>query len=44
MAFLLVGACLGGFVQFLASGNEMPIMGFVIGGLCFFGLHEAFRE
>jgi hypothetical protein len=41
--FTIVGGTIGSFVQYLATGVDPPVMGFVLGGLCFFALHEALR-
>lgn len=38
-----IGGLLGGFVHILVAPAHVPIMGFVIGGLLFFGLNEAVR-
>lgn len=38
----LLGGALGAFVQALTF-STVPVMGFVIGGLFFFGLSEAMR-
>ena len=42
VGYALVGAALGAFVQELAVSPAVPVLGFVLGGLFFFGLHEAF--
>ena len=36
----LLGGAFGATVQALALASVVPVMGFVIGGLCFFGLSE----
>ncbi|MCR4375152.1 MAG: hypothetical protein NUW22_09905 [Acidobacteria bacterium] len=38
-----LGGLLGAFIHLLVAPDGLPIMGFVIGGLFFFGLHEAIR-
>lgn len=38
-----IGGLLGGFVHILVAPAHVPVMGFVIGGLLFFGLNEAVR-
>jgi uncharacterized membrane protein YccC len=39
----LLGGLFGGFVHILVVPQHIPVMGFVIGGLLFFGLNEAVR-
>jgi hypothetical protein len=39
----LLGGVFGGFVHLLVVPAHLPVMGFVIGGLLFFGLNEAIR-
>ena len=41
--FALAGGALGAFVQILSDSSSVPVpaIGFVLGGLVFFGLHEA---
>lgn len=40
----LLGGLFGAFVHILvAPQHDVPVMGFVIGGLLFFGLNEAVR-
>ncbi len=39
----LLGGLFGGFVHLLVVPDHVPVMGFVIGGLLFFGLNEAIR-
>lgn len=39
----LLGGLLGAFIHVLVAPDGLPIMGFVIGALFFFGLHEAIR-
>jgi hypothetical protein len=40
----LLGGLFGGFVHILVvPQHTIPVMGFVIGGLLFFGLNEAVR-
>ena len=39
----MLGGLLGAFIHVLLAPEHLPIMGFVIGGLFFFGLHEAIR-
>lgn len=43
IGFSLIGAVLGAVVQELAVASTYPVLGFVLGGLLFFGLHEAFK-
>lgn len=43
LGFSIVGGSLGAVVQELASAPTYPVLGFVIGALLFFGLHEAFK-
>jgi uncharacterized membrane protein YccC len=38
-----LGGLLGAFIHILVAPQHLPIMGFVIGGLFFFGLNEAVR-
>lgn len=40
----LLGGLFGGFVHLLIVPEHLPVMGFVIGGLLFFGLNEAMRS
>jgi uncharacterized membrane protein YccC len=39
----LIGGLFGAFVHILVVPYHVPVMGFVIGGLLFFGLNEAVR-
>ena len=39
----LLGGAFGAAVQMLALPAAVPVMGIVIGGLCFFGLSEVMR-
>ncbi|GMV20632.1 MAG: hypothetical protein AB7L71_16135 [Vicinamibacterales bacterium] len=39
----VAGGLLGGVVHLLVAPAHVPVMGFVIGGLLFFGLNEAIR-
>ena len=39
----LLGGLFGSFVQILLEPRNLPVLGFVIGGLLFFGLSEAMR-
>jgi hypothetical protein len=41
--FTLAGGAIGAFVQQLAMAPAVPVLGFVLGGLVFFGLHAALR-
>lgn len=43
MGATLVGGALGAFVHVLLVPEQLPVMGFVIGGLLAFGLNEAIR-
>jgi hypothetical protein len=38
-----LGGVLGALVQELSVAPSIPILGFVLGALLFFGLHEAFK-
>lgn len=40
---MILGGLFGGFVHLLLEPQHMPVMGFVIGALLFFGLNEAIR-
>ena len=40
----LLGGVFGSFVQLLIEPGNLPIVGFVIGGLLFFGIVEAMRD
>lgn len=40
----LIGGVFGSFVQILLEPRNLPVFGFVIGGLIFFGLSEATRD
>ena len=42
-SFTLMGGTLGAFVHVLAYPG-VPVIGFVLGGLVFFGLNEAFKD
>ena len=39
-----LGGIFGSFVQLLIAPEHPPIIGFVIGGLVFFGLSEAMKD
>ncbi len=39
-----LGGLFGSFVQLLLEPSIAPVIGFVIGGLFFFGLSEAMRD
>ncbi len=40
----LLGGVFGSFVQILIEPRNLPVVGFVIGGLLFFGIAEAMRD
>ena len=40
----ILGGLFGSFVQLLLEPTQPPVIGFVIGGLFFFGLSEAMRD
>jgi hypothetical protein len=40
----LLGGVFGSFIQMLIEPRNLPIVGFVIGGLLFFGIQEAMRD
>jgi hypothetical protein len=41
---VILGGLFGGFVQLLLDPHYIPVLGFVIGGLLFFGISEAMRD
>jgi hypothetical protein len=41
--YVLVGGVIGAIVQELADKSAVPVIGFVLGGLLFLMLHEAFK-
>jgi hypothetical protein len=41
IAAIVLGGALGAFIHILIEPSHLPVMGFVIGGLLFFGLNEA---
>jgi len=43
LAFSVSGGLLGAVVQTLAMPVTYPVLGFILGGVVFFGLHEAFK-
>jgi hypothetical protein len=43
VGFSLVGGVLGAVIQALSVTVTYPVLGFILGGLLFFGLHEAFK-
>ena len=43
IGYTLVGGAVGAFVQELSSAPPVPVLGFVLGGMFFFGLHEALK-
>lgn len=43
LGFSLIGGVLGALVQALSVTVTYPVLGFILGGLLFFGLHEAFK-
>ena len=44
MTASVVGGLFGAFVQLLLEPHSLPVLGFVIGGLLFFGFGEAMRD
>jgi hypothetical protein len=40
----VLGGTFGSFVQILIEPRYLPVLGFVIGGLVFFGISEAMRD
>ena len=44
IVFTLFGALVGAIVHLLIAPAHFPVLGIVLGGLFFFGLHEAFRS
>lgn len=43
LGFSLAGGTLGALVQALAMPVKYPVLGFILGGLLFFALHEVFK-
>jgi hypothetical protein len=43
IGYALVGGSLGAILQEATVKPEVPVLGFVLGALLFFGLHEAFN-
>jgi hypothetical protein len=43
IGFSSIGALLGAVVQMLSMNVTYPVLGFILGGVLFFGLHEAFK-
>jgi len=41
---VLLGGVFGAFIQLLVNPQYEPVIGFVIGGLLFFGISEAMRD
>jgi len=41
---VFLGGIFGSFVQLLVTPTYEPVIGFVIGGLLFFGIFEAMRD
>lgn len=39
----LIGGLFGSFVHLLLEPSHVPVMGFVLGGLLFFGINEGVR-
>ena len=42
--FTLVGAVVGSLIHLLVMPEHVPVLGFALGGLLFFGVNEAFRN
>jgi hypothetical protein len=40
----MLGGLFGSFIQILLTPQHVPVIGFVIGGLLFFGANEALRD
>lgn len=40
----ILGGLFGSFIQILLAPQHVPVIGFVIGGLLFFGANEALRD
>jgi uncharacterized membrane protein YccC len=44
IGFTIFGSIAGAVIHLLVMPESVPVLGFVLGGLLFFGVHEAFRN